>query len=129
MLTTEEKAASARAPSIPDDIGADTNTTSHINPSSSNNNSNSNNSDDNNKDTDNSNTKNTEQNQRTTTTTSLAYAANPMRYSIIFILILDFFERFAFNGVLFTMTGYLTGYYEPAWNPGFSPFEANSYIA
>ena len=124
MLTTEEKAARARAPSIPDAIGADTNTTNSINP-----NSNSNSSDVNNKDTDTGNTKNTEQNQRTTTTTSLAYAANPMRHSIIFILILDFFERFAFNGVLFTMTGYLTGYYEPAWNPGFSPFEANSYIA
>lgn len=124
MMTTEEQAARALAPSIPDAIGADTNTTRHINPSS-----NSNSSSDDNKDTENDNTKNTEQNQRTTTTTSLAYAANPMRHSIIFILILDFFERFAFNGVLFTMTGYLTGYYEPAWNPGFSPFEANSYIA
>ena len=125
MMTTEEQAARARAPSIPDAIGTDTKTTSNINPSSSNSNS----SDGNNKDTDTGNTKNTEHIQRTTTTTSLAYAANPMRHSIIFILILDFFERFAFNGVLFTMTGYLTGYYEPAWNPGFSPFEANSYIA
>ena len=123
MLTTEEQAARVMVPSIPDAIGADTNIISNINPSSNNS------SDDNNKDTENDNTKNTEQNQHTTTTTSLAYAANPMRHSIIFILILDFFERFAFNGVLFTMTGYLTGYYEPAWNPGFSPFEANSYIA
>ena len=57
------------------------------------------------------------------------YAANPLTYSIGFILFLDFMERFAFNGVIFTMPGYLTGYYEPYWNPNFAPFEANAYIA
>lgn len=56
-----------------------------------------------------------------------AYADNP--YSIGFILFLDFMERFAFNGAIFTMPGYLTGYYEPSWNPNYAPFEANSYIA
>lgn len=58
-----------------------------------------------------------------------AYADNPLTYSIGFILFLDFMERFAFNGVIFTMPGYLTGYYEPYWNPNYAPFEANSYIA
>jgi hypothetical protein len=58
-----------------------------------------------------------------------AYADNPLTYSIGFILFLDFMERFAFNGTIFTMPGYLTGYYEPLWNPNYAPFEANSYIA
>ena len=57
------------------------------------------------------------------------YASNPLKYSIVFILILDFLERFAFNGIIFTMPGYLTGYYQPLWNPAFAPWEANSYIA
>ena len=61
--------------------------------------------------------------------TRSAYAANPLTYSIGFILFLDFMERFAFNGVIFTMPGYLTGYYEPHWNPNFALFQANSYIA
>ena len=58
-----------------------------------------------------------------------AYADNPLTYSIGFILFLDFMERFAFNGAIFTMPGYLTGYYEPSWNPNYAPYEANSYIA
>ena len=35
----------------------------------------------------------------------LPYATNPMVHSIIFILVLDFAERFAFNGVAFTLPG------------------------
>ena len=35
------------------------------------------------------------------------YAENPLTHSIAFILTLDFFERFAFNGIIFTMPGYL----------------------
>lgn len=58
-----------------------------------------------------------------------AYAENPLTHSIRFILFLDFMERFAFNGVIFTMPGYLTGYYEPYWNPNYAPFQANTYIA
>ena len=61
--------------------------------------------------------------------TAIKYASNPLKYSIIFILILDFLERFAFNGIIFTMPGYLTGYYQPNWNPNFAPWEANSFIA
>jgi hypothetical protein len=57
------------------------------------------------------------------------YAENPLMQSIVFILALDFCERFAYNGIVFTMPGYLTGYYEPQWNPGYAPFEANGYIA
>ena len=48
------------------------------------------------------------------------YAENPMMHSVVFILFFDFFERFAMNGVMFTMQGYLTGMYDPAWNPGFA---------
>ena len=57
------------------------------------------------------------------------YAENPLKYSIVFILTLDFLERFAFNGIIFTMPGYLTGYYEPLWSPDYAPFDANRYIA
>lgn len=57
------------------------------------------------------------------------YAANPFTNSILFILALDFLERFAYYGVIFTMPGYLTGYYEPLWNPDFAPFQANGFIA
>ena len=35
------------------------------------------------------------------------YAENPLTHSIAFILTLDFFERFAFSGIIFTMPGYL----------------------
>ena len=35
------------------------------------------------------------------------YAENPLTHSIAFILTLDLFERFAFNGIFFTMPGYL----------------------
>ena len=64
-----------------------------------------------------------------TSSTVIKYASNPLKYSIVFILILDFLERFAFNGIIFTMPGYLTGYYQPHWNPAFAPWEANSFIA
>ena len=40
---------------------------------------------------------------------SSTYAENPLKFSIAFILALDFLERFAFNGVIFTLPGYLTG--------------------
>ena len=71
---------------------------------------------------------NTEQRNDVINHTS-TYAENPLTYSIGFILFLDFMERFAFNGVLFTMSGYLTGYYEPYWNPDYAPYQANTYIA
>ena len=38
-----------------------------------------------------------------TSSTVIKYASNPLKYSIVFILILDFLERFAFNGIIFTM--------------------------
>jgi hypothetical protein len=60
---------------------------------------------------------------------SFTYAENPLKHSIGYILALDFWERFAFYGILFTLPGYLTGFYEPQWNPNFAPFEANRYIA
>jgi len=57
------------------------------------------------------------------------YAENPLCYSIKFILTLAFIDKFCFYGTTFTEPGFLTGYYNPDWNPGFSPNKASGYIS
>ena len=70
-----------------------------------------------------------EEEEKKTSISSSEYADNPLTHSIGYILALDFWERFAWHGIIFTLPGYLTGTYEPSWNPNYAPFEANSFIA
>ena len=40
------------------------------------------------------------------------YSLTPMKYSIIFILLVEIIERFAFYSINYTQTSYLTGQYD-----------------
>ena len=57
------------------------------------------------------------------------YALQPMTYSVLFILIVELLERFAFYGVNYTQTAYLTGSYDRDWNADMSAVEASSYVS
>ena len=57
------------------------------------------------------------------------YALNPMNFSVAFILIVELLERFAFYGIYYTQTLYLTGAYNSHWNAGFSSVQASSFVS
>jgi POT family proton-dependent oligopeptide transporter len=57
------------------------------------------------------------------------YALQPMRYSVIFILLVELLERFSFYGLNYTQTSYLTGVYDPKWNAGMAAVTASSYVS
>lgn len=57
------------------------------------------------------------------------YALQPMFYSVIFILLVELLERFAFYGIQYTQTSYLTGAYNHAWNAGMTAVGASSYVS
>jgi POT family proton-dependent oligopeptide transporter len=57
------------------------------------------------------------------------YALEPMFYSVIFILLVELLERFAFYGINYTQTSYLTGAYNDDWNAGMSAVPASSYVS
>jgi proton-dependent oligopeptide transporter, POT family len=57
------------------------------------------------------------------------YALQPMRYSVIFILLVELFERFSFYGLNYTQTSYLTGVYDPKWNAGMAAVTASSFVS
>ena len=57
------------------------------------------------------------------------YALNPLKYSVIFILLVELLERFAFYGINYTQTAYLTGSYNRDWNSGMSSVEASSLVS
>ena len=57
------------------------------------------------------------------------YSLKPMQYSVFFILFVELFERFAFYGIYYTQTLYLTGVYNRDWNAGFDSVEASSFVS
>eukprot|EP00977_Amphora_coffeiformis_P001021 scaffold220_cov169-Amphora_coffeaeformis.AAC.1 len=57
------------------------------------------------------------------------YALNPMKYSVGLILVVELMERFAFYGIYYTQTLYLTGVYNASWNPGFTSVDAASFVS
>lgn len=57
------------------------------------------------------------------------YSLKPMQYSVIFILLVELFERFAFYGICYTQTLFLTGAYNQDWNAGFASVEASSFVS
>ena len=57
------------------------------------------------------------------------YSLKPMQYSVVFILLVELFERFAFYGINYTQTLFLTGAYNKDWNAGFASVEASSFVS
>lgn len=57
------------------------------------------------------------------------YALQPMLYSVIFILLVELLERFAFYGIQYTQTSFLTGAYNHNWNAGMTAVGASSYVS
>jgi POT family proton-dependent oligopeptide transporter len=57
------------------------------------------------------------------------YALNPLTYSVILILTVELLERFAFYGINYTQTSYLTGAYNKDWNSGMTSVEASSFVS
>ena len=57
------------------------------------------------------------------------YSLKPMQYSVVFILLVELFERFAFYGIYYTLTLFLTGAYNKDWNAGFASVEASSFVS
>jgi hypothetical protein len=54
------------------------------------------------------------------------YALNPMLYSVFMILLTEGIERFAFYGINYTQTLYLTGAYDKDWNADMEAIPASS---
>ena len=57
------------------------------------------------------------------------YALQPMFYSVVYILLMESLQMFAFYGLNFTAAAFLTGVYEPSWNARFTAIEASSYVS
>ena len=57
------------------------------------------------------------------------HALSPMTYSVLFILIVELLERFAFYGINYTQTSFLTGAYDEHWNAGMHAVEASTYVS
>ena len=57
------------------------------------------------------------------------HSLNPMAYSVLFILIVELLERFAFYGINYTQTSYLTGAYDEQWNAGMHAVAASTYVS
>ncbi|KAL3771993.1 hypothetical protein ACHAW5_002223 [Stephanodiscus triporus] len=60
---------------------------------------------------------------------SYQFHENPMVHCVWILLILRAIERSIFMGILYINPGFLTGYYNPIWNPGFSSSKANVFIS
>ena len=59
----------------------------------------------------------------------MTYALKPMTYSVIIILLVELLERFAFYGVNYTQTSFLTGVYDEDWNADLSAITASTYVS
>lgn len=57
------------------------------------------------------------------------YALQPMFFSVVFILLIELLERFAFYGIQYTQTSFLTGAYNRNWNAGMTAVGASSYVS
>lgn len=61
--------------------------------------------------------------------TEFSYHLQPMRYSVINILLVELFERFSFYGINYTQTLFLTGAYDSHWNADLTSVEASTYVS
>ena len=59
----------------------------------------------------------------------ICYSLTPMRYSVIFILLVELLERFSYCGIVYTQTLFLTGAYNKEWNAGFDSVQAASFVS
>ena len=59
----------------------------------------------------------------------MTYALKPMVYSVVIILLVELLERFAFYGVNYTQTSFLTGVYDEDWNADLSAITASTYVS
>jgi POT family proton-dependent oligopeptide transporter len=57
------------------------------------------------------------------------HALNPLTFAVGFILVVELLERFAFYGINYTQTSYLTGAYNDHWNAGMHAVEASTYVS
>jgi hypothetical protein len=57
------------------------------------------------------------------------YSLSPMTYSVVFILMVELFERFSFYSICYTLTLFLTGAFNEDWNAGFTSIKASSYVS
>lgn len=57
------------------------------------------------------------------------YSLKPMQYSVVFILLVELFERFSFYGIYYTQTLFLTGAYNKDWNAGFASVQASTFVS
>lgn len=60
---------------------------------------------------------------------SYKYHLQPMKYSVMFILIVELLERFSFYGINYTQTSYLTGAYNDDWSAEMQAVQAASYVS
>ena len=58
-----------------------------------------------------------------------SYSLQPMKYSVMFILMVELLERFSFYGYYYTLTLYLTGAYNEDWNAEFTSVKAASFVS
>lgn len=59
----------------------------------------------------------------------LQFALRPMVYSVWLILLIELLERFAFYGINYTQTSFLTGAYDDNWNAGMEAVPASTYVS
>ena len=57
------------------------------------------------------------------------HSLRPFFYSAIFIVMLESFERFCYNGIMFSQEFYLTGGYNPDWNASMTPVQASTFVS
>jgi proton-dependent oligopeptide transporter, POT family len=57
------------------------------------------------------------------------YSLRPIKYSVLFILIVEVLEGFSFYSINFTLTSYLTGQYDSMWNAQMDSITASSYVS
>ena len=57
------------------------------------------------------------------------YALSPMLYSVIYILLVELLERFAFYGINYTQTSFLTGAYDEYWSANMQAVSASTYVS
>jgi dipeptide/tripeptide permease len=57
------------------------------------------------------------------------YALRPLWYSAFLILVVELMERFTYYGIGSIQTAFLTGAYQPNWNPEMSAVQASMYTS
>jgi len=57
------------------------------------------------------------------------YSLKPLRYSVMFILVIELLERFSYYGLNHSQLAYLTGEYNPEWNANLTEIQASSFVS